>query len=153
MTHDEPAQDLAAHTQAPATPSQAPGDGILLLDSDMFFVVKVTEQLTHAGYRARKARSEAAFSQALAELDTTPLVAALVNLAARGVDAPAAIARAHAAGVPVIAYCPHVDTTAQAAARAAGATSVISNSKLASDLPGVLARTLRRAGGEHRDPV
>jgi hypothetical protein len=46
--------------------------------------------------------------------------------------------------VPLVAYGPHVDVETQEQARQAGATAVIANSKLASDLPGVVARTLRR---------
>lgn len=128
---------------------QAPGAlpeteaGALVLDSDLFFVVKVSETLARLGYRVRKARNLAEFEAHLREARPT---VALVNLAARGVDAVAAIARAREAEVPVIAYGPHVDTAGQAAARAAGATTVIANSKLASDLPGVVARTLRRGG-------
>ena len=118
---------------------------VLLLDSDLFFVVKVTETLARAGYTVRQVRTVGAFAAALGEAGAERPVVALTNLAARGVDALAAIARAGATGVPVVAYGPHVDTAGQAAARQAGATSVISNAKLASDLPGVLVRALRRA--------
>jgi hypothetical protein len=134
-------------------PEMTSNGTVLLLDSDLFFVVKVTETLARAGYAVRKARTIDAFVAALVETSETSemsqpgakrLAAALVNLAARGVDALAAIARAREAGVPVVAYGPHVDVAAQAAARQAGATSVIANAKLDGDLPGVLARALRR---------
>ena len=119
---------------------------ILLLDSDLFFVVKVRETLTRAGYQVQTARNAEAFAMAVGAAGAERPMAALVNLAARGVDALEAIARAREAGVPIVAYGPHVDTAGQAAARRAGATSVIANAKLASDLPGVLARAVRRAG-------
>ena len=136
MSHeDESAQAPDALPQSEAS--------ALVLDSDLFFMVKVSETLARAGYRVRKARNLAEFEAGLREARPT---IALVNLAARGVDAVSAIARAREADVPVIAYGPHVDIAGQAAARAAGATTVIANSKLASDLPGVVARTLRRGG-------
>ncbi|MEO7001921.1 MAG: hypothetical protein ABI068_08850 [Ktedonobacterales bacterium] len=113
----------------------------LLLDTDLFFVVKVTETLKHAGYAVRTVRRAEEFARWLAE---EPPTVALVNTAARGVDWETAIHAAQVAGVPVVAFGPHVDLATQAAAREAGATRVISNSKLASDLPAILARTLNR---------
>lgn len=118
------------------------GASALLLDTDLFFAVKVAETLKHAGYTTRTVRKLDAFVAALH--DDGPPAAALVNLAARGVEWRAAIAAAREAGVPSIAFGPHVNLDDQAAARAAGATSVIANSKLAADLPGVVARAVRR---------
>jgi hypothetical protein len=115
---------------------------VALVDSDLFFVVKVTETLKHAGYRTRVARNEGEFARALA--GERPRIA-LVNTAARGVDYARIIAVARAAGVPIIAYGSHVDLATQERARAAGATRVIANSKLASDLLGIVARTLASA--------
>src|SRR5947209_8019727 len=126
-----------------ATPAAQPDDArrILLLDTDLFFVAKITETLKHVGYRVRTARALDQFTRLLA--DERPLLA-LMNTAARGVDWQAAIGAAREAGVPVIAFGSHVDLETQAAARAAGATRVIANSKLASDLPDIVARTLRQ---------
>jgi len=72
-----------------------------------------------------------------------------VDTAARGVDWQAAIRAARAMGAPVVAFGSHVDLATQEAARRAGATSVIANSKLASDLPGVVERAMRR--GPHSE--
>lgn len=113
----------------------------LLLDSDLFFSVKVTDTLKHVGYQTRTVRQIAAFTQALA--DERPVLV-LVNTAARGIDWRAGIVAARDAGIPVVAFGSHVDLATQEEARQAGATSVIANSKLASDLPGVVARALRR---------
>ena len=124
----------------------------LLLDSDLFFVVKVTETLKHAGYTTRVARRAEEFAR---ELAGEPPTVALVNTAARGVDWETAIHAAHVAGVPVVAFGPHVDLDTQAAARKAGATRVISNSKLAGDLPAILARMLHRIhpnAGDENEP-
>lgn len=119
------------------------GMSALLLDTDLFFAVKVAETLKHAGYTTRTLRTLDAFVAALR--DEAPPAVALVNLAARGVDWRAAIAAVREAGVPSIAFGPHVNLDDQAAARAAGATSVIANSRLAADLPGVVARAVRRS--------
>ena len=113
----------------------------LLLDGDLFFAVKVADTLKHSGYATRTTRRAEHFAAALA--GEWPEVA-LVNAGARGVDWRAAVESARAAGVPVVVYAPHVDVATHEAARAAGATSVIANSKLAADLPGVVARALRR---------
>jgi DNA-binding NtrC family response regulator len=114
----------------------------IALDNDLFFAVKVADTLRHAGYETRTVRTLDAFVAALTD---GPAIA-LVNTAARGVDWRAAIAAARDASIPVIAFGPHVDLAAQEEARGAGATAVISNAKLASDLPGVVARTLHRKG-------
>jgi hypothetical protein len=113
----------------------------LLLEGDLFFVVRVTETLKHAGYATHAVRSEHDFAQAL--LARRPVVT-LVNTAARGVDYARALAAARAAGIPSVAYGPHVDLESQIAARAAGATVVVTNSRLAADLPGIVARAVRR---------
>jgi DNA-binding NtrC family response regulator len=135
MPHDSPLAPLPTHGEGPG--ERLP---ILLLDTDLFFVVKVTDTLKHAGYTTHTVRTEADFARALAE---APPTVALVNTAARGVDFGRAIQLARKAGVPVVAFGSHVDVATQAEARRAGATRVIANSKVASDLPGVLERTLR----------
>ena len=117
----------------------------LLLDNDLFFVAKISATLKRAGYATRTARTLDAFTQGLTGL---PAIA-LVNTAARGVDWQAGIAAARSAGVPVIAFGSHVDLETQAEARKAGATRVIANSKLATDLPGIVERALR--AGSARD--
>ncbi len=117
----------------------------LLLDNDLFFSVKITDTLKHSGYQTRTVRRLDDFTQALAE--ARPLVA-LVNTAARGLDWRSAITAARAAQVPLVAFGSHVDIATQQEARALGATSVVANSKLASDLPGIVARALLRRSSE-----
>jgi hypothetical protein len=112
----------------------------MLLDTDLFFVVKVRTTLQHAGYDVRTARSLADFTRRLV-VDAPAL--ALVNTAIAGVDWRAAIVAAREAQIPVIAFGSHVDLETQQAARDAGATRVIANSKLAADLPAIVARTLQ----------
>jgi DNA-binding NtrC family response regulator len=113
---------------------------VILLDTDLFFVVKVRTTLQHAGYDVRTARSLADFTGRLA---TDAPALALVNTAIAGVDWRAAIVAAREAQIPVIAFGSHVDLETQQAARDAGATRVIANSKLAADLPAIVARTLQ----------
>jgi DNA-binding NtrC family response regulator len=128
-TPDANGTDQGAATQAP----------VLLLETDLFFAVRIGDTLARSGYATRQARTLADFSRLLAAL--RPALA-IVNTATRGLDWRAAIAAAREAGVPVLAFGAHVDIATQAAARAAGATRVVSNSRLASDLPGIVARTL-----------
>ncbi|MGH2514455.1 MAG: hypothetical protein ACRDHP_02260 [Ktedonobacterales bacterium] len=134
---------LSAHGEGPGV--RFPGPGVrslaLLLDSDLFFAVKVTDTLKHAGYDTKTLRRAEDFAAALAA--EAPALA-LVHTGARGLDWRAGIAAAVAASVPVVAFGSHVDLAAQQEARDLGATSVIANSKLAADLPGVVARTLSR---------
>jgi hypothetical protein len=113
----------------------------LLLDPDLFFAVKVSATLKHVGIETTTVRQMAEWTRRLAgeRFDI-----ALVNTAARGVEWQAAIGAAREAGLPVIAYGSHVDAEAQALARAAGATRVIANSKLAADLPAIIEQTLQR---------
>jgi DNA-binding NtrC family response regulator len=119
----------------------------LLLDNDLFFVAKITTTLKHAGYATRTARTLDAFTQGFAEKPDI----ALVNTAARGVDWRAGIVAAREAGVPVIAFGSHVDLVTQAEARTAGATRMIANSKLATDLPGIVERALRAGSAREED--
>jgi hypothetical protein len=121
---------------------------VLLLDNDLFFVVKVTDTLKHAGHATVAVRSLEDFGRRLEASESAERPdLALVNTAARGIDFRAAIVAARAAGVPVIAFGSHVDLATQEEARRAGATRVIANSRLASDLPGIVERALRPPAG------
>lgn len=116
----------------------------LLLDPDLFFAVKVGAMLKRIGFETTTVRRAAEWAQRVGEVRYS---LALVNTAAAGAGWREAIAAARAAGLPVIAYGSHVDVETQAEARVAGATRVIANSKLATDLPAIVEQTLRRAGG------
>jgi DNA-binding response OmpR family regulator len=113
---------------------------MVLLERDLFFVAKVRATLTAAGFACAVAKSADDLAARLAAEPRPAL--ALIHFGAPGVEWERGITLAHAAGVPVLAYGSHVDLAAQATARAAGATRVIANSKLAADLPGQVARTL-----------
>ncbi|HEY7357985.1 MAG TPA: hypothetical protein VH590_16010 [Ktedonobacterales bacterium] len=118
---------------------------ILLLERDLFFIVKVRDTLSHLGYETQVARGAEDFARKLAA--GTPMLA-LVHTGLAGVDWEQAIAGAKAASVPTLAFGSHVDLEAQQAARRAGADRVISNSKLAKDLPAIVARMLNAGGAD-----
>jgi uncharacterized protein YidB (DUF937 family) len=61
------------------------------------------------------------------------------------------IAQAKAAQVPTLAFGSHVDLEAQQAARRAGADRVISNSKLAKDLPAIVERMVSQGGADAQE--
>ncbi|HEX8982927.1 MAG TPA: hypothetical protein VF792_09175 [Ktedonobacterales bacterium] len=120
----------------------------LQLDPDLFFAVKVSAMLKHIGMETTTVRQGSEFATRLMGGD---FVIALVNTAAHGVAWQDAIYAARAAGVPIIAYGSHVDTETQVQARAAGASRVIVNSKLAVDLPVIVEQTLQRSTRERED--
>lgn len=122
---------------------------IVVLERDLFFVTKVRATLAAAGYACAVAKNA---EDLAARLATEPHPAlALIHFGAPGVEWERGIQLARSANVPVLAYGSHVDLAAQAAARAAGATRVIANSKLAADLPGQVAQTLARVS--HATPA
>lgn len=119
----------------------------LALENDLFFAVKVSDTLKRLGYSTRVARTAAAFQEFLSG---GGYAVALVNASARGVDWQAGIMAARTAGIPVVAYAAHVDLETQAAARAAGATRVIANSRLA-ELGAIVERVITRAAAHTAD--
>ncbi len=112
----------------------------LLLDNDLFFSVKVTDTLSHIGIQTQTVRRLEDFVQALS---ADPPLIALVNTAARNIDWASGISAATGARIRCIAFGPHVDRATQEAARQAGATRVLSNSRLSTDLPAIVGRMLR----------
>ncbi len=128
----------APMTEAPRT--------ALILERDLFFIAKIREPLASAGWEVRVAKSADDVQARLAG-DAPPSIV-VVHYGVTGVAWEQAIAAARAAQVPVLAYGSHDDMTAQQAARAAGATRVIANAKLAGDLLSLVERTLNHAPTE-----
>ncbi|MGH2484844.1 MAG: hypothetical protein ACRDHE_02420 [Ktedonobacterales bacterium] len=114
----------------------------LVYDSDLLFSVRITESLNKVGYDTRTVRRLDAFADAI----TTwrPRIA-IVNMSSRGVEWQAAVTAAQDAGLPMVAFGPHVETEAQNEARRLGAAAVVANSQLVADLPAIIERALRRA--------
>jgi CheY-like chemotaxis protein len=114
---------------------------VLALVPDLMFATQIEQVLEHLGYAPAFVRDAAAL---LARAREEPPALVLLDLAARGVDVPAVIQELKAdpatGTLPIVAFGPHLDAAAVAAARAAGADTVVANSKLAFDLPGLLAR-------------
>ena len=120
---------------------------VLALVPDLMFSTRIEQALRHLAYRAEFAADRGAL---VARTRAAAPVLVLVDLAARGVDAAGAIQALKedpaTAEVPVVAFGPHLDEAARAAAQAAGADAVVANSKLALDLPSLVARYARNAG-------
>jgi DNA-binding NtrC family response regulator len=120
---------------------------VLLLERDLFFSVKIRDTLRHLNYETVAARNEDDFTRKLAA--SAPKLA-IINIATAGVAWEQVIAQTRAANVPVLAFGPHVDLEAQQQARKAGANRVVSNSKLAKDLPAIVGRMLA-AGASNQE--
>ena len=118
-------------TEAPKT--------ALILERDLFFVAKIREPLSSAGWSVRVAKSA---DDVQARLADAPPTIVIVHFGAAGVAWEQAIAAARVAHVPVLAYGSHDDMAAQQAAREAGATRVIANAKLAGGLLDLVERTI-----------
>ena len=127
---------------------------VLALVPDLMFASRIEQALGALGYRVEFI-TDTPTLVARAQGGAPMLV--LVDLAARGIDAPATIAalKGHPAtrAIPLLAFGPHLDEAARAAARAAGADAVVANSKLALDLGGLLARYARRGQAQEDAPV
>ncbi len=109
---------------------------ILLLINDMFFAVKISNDLRQLGYQPVAVRSAADLSLKLDASPRPPLV--LLDLMIRGLDWEAALRQVAAegklAGVTVIGFGPHTDRELRRRALDAGVSRVLANSKVMSDV-------------------
>jgi DNA-binding response OmpR family regulator len=121
---------------------------ILLLERDLFFSVKVRDILGHLGYETQVARGEEDFARKLA---SGPPALAIIHTGMAGVNWEQAIAQAKVVQVPTLAFGSHIDLEGQQAARRAGADRVISNSRLAKDLPAIVERMVNKGQIEPED--
>ncbi len=121
---------------------------ILLLEPDLFFVVKVREPLQAAGYTVELIKTRSPLPDATAlriRATATPAVVCLVvRFGLPAVDWEAVIRAAHAADIAVLAYGSHVDLAGQQRARDAGATRILANSKFTADVVGQVRQTMAR---------
>jgi CheY-like chemotaxis protein len=120
---------------------------VLGLVPDLMFGTQIERVLEHLGYTPSLVGDAATL---LARARETPPALVLVDLAARGSDVPAAIRALKVdpatQTIPIVAFGPHLDAAALEGARAAGADAVVANSKLAFDLPGLVARYAATSG-------
>lgn len=110
---------------------------VLVLADDLIWSSRLTSIVGRAGGAARTVAGKAALAQALAGPAARPALV-IVDLGGRRYDGVAAIAAAHAAGVPVIAIGPHEDVALRRRALAAGARRVYANSKMHADGPSLV---------------
>jgi DNA-binding response OmpR family regulator len=113
---------------------------ILALEKDLFFSVKIRDTLRHHDMDATIVRTLPTFEQHLIG-DRKPALV-IVNTASKGIDWEGAIRAAHEKGIPVLAFGSHMDLEARTKALQAGARKVVANSKFASDMAGLVTRTL-----------
>lgn len=108
--------------------------GILALISDLFFGVRVEEVARRHGYGVRTVSNAGAFREALGE--ERPALA-IVSL---GLGDPAinVIREASRAGIPVLAFGPHIDVEAHRAAHDAGARASVTNAQLVRELAALI---------------
>ena len=119
----------------------------LLFNNDVFFTVKITETLKHAGVATRVVRRLTDYQQTLQTV--VPGIVLINTVRTDGWQD--ALDLAATAGIPSLAFGSHVDLETQAEARRHGATGVIPNSRLTQELPEILARTIARKHRGARD--
>jgi len=121
---------------------------VLVACRDLMFRSKVDTTLRHMGFESR---SLGAADDPRAALGSFVPAAVIVDLALGDERwrAIVAAARENTPPLPILAFGPHVDHAAQQAARAAGCTLVVANSRLARELPALVERLL---SGPHVSP-
>jgi DNA-binding NtrC family response regulator len=100
---------------------------VVALVNDLFFSVKLGNQIKRAGFSPRIVKTEAQFRAAL---ESEPVALGIVDLSSR-VDLAALqvnSAEADDQVIPIIAFGPHKDVDAFRDAKTAGLTRVVSNS-------------------------
>lgn len=108
-----------------------------ILADDLIWATRLADLVRAAGTTAVPVRSATSLEAALPEVDRV-----IVDLTARAYDGVAAIARAHAAGKPVLAVGQHDDVALRRRALAAGADRVHPYRQLFEDGPRQLGRWL-----------
>ncbi len=116
------------------------GKSGLLLSRDLIFTTKIIGTAAELGYSIMLAGNSL---QAKSMIEKNPPALVLVDLTAGDLVSPAALrAYQEIAGPDVwfVAFGPHVDTVALAAAKTAGCHVVLPRSRFAADLPRLLHR-------------
>ncbi len=118
------------------------GAPTLALVADLLFASRIRGAAAAVGVRARTVRTA---DELLREARSETPRSILVDLDARGVDAPELVRALKSdrllAGVPVVAFGSHVRGEALRAARAAGADRVLARSAFVRELPRLLRGT------------
>jgi CheY-like chemotaxis protein len=112
---------------------------VLALVNNLMFSVKIRDVAnTMGGHVTLVADNE----EMLEKLDIRPSLL-ILDLTAVKEGWQEVVAKAKEAGVPVLAYGPHVEVELRQAAEAAGCDEVVANSKLNLELPNLLAKYLK----------
>jgi len=111
---------------------------ILALVNNLMFSVRIRDVATTMGGLVTLVQTN---EELLEKLELTPSLV-ILDLTAVTDGWEDVVAKVKAAGVPVLAYGPHVNVEAREKAVAAGCDDVVANSKLTLDLPNLLAKYL-----------
>ena len=140
---------MSAPPPAPVEPSHEQGGDaapaapvVVALIKDLFFSVKVGNELRAHGYEPVIARGSARFVELVAE--RRPVLGIIDVMAGVDWDAVGRLVEdAATRDMPLLAFGPHMDVEGLRAAKAAGVTRVVSNGQLHADLPGLVRRYAR----------
>lgn len=117
---------------------------VVVLIRDLFFSVKVRNELAESGYQPVLVKRE---PELLSTVDALDPVLILIDLNARPdweLLAPLLSSNEDDSGSPVLAFGPHKDVESRRAAQQAGVTRVVTNQQLHRGLQDFVARYARR---------
>jgi CheY-like chemotaxis protein len=120
---------------------QAP-QKIVVMIRDLFFSVKVKNELTVAGYEPLLVKRE---PELLSTVESSNPALVLIDLGARPDWTVLAPLLESDSGPPVVAFGPHKDLEARKTAQAAGVTRVVTNQQLHRNLQEYVERYARTA--------
>lgn len=115
---------------------------VVVLVTDLFFSVKLGNQIKRAGFTPRIVKTLTEFREALTRPDVALGVVDL-SVGADLHDLQSKPGRDQPAAIPVIAFGPHKDIDALRDAKAAGVTRVMSNSQFQSQTVEMIRRYAR----------
>lgn len=121
---------------------------LLYLAADLMWASKIRSTADAIGVQARPVRSMEMLQARLAD---SPVRALMVDLEAGSVAIEMirhvrGLSDAALAGMPILAFGPHVNVDALAAAKSAGASAAVARGGLQADLAGVMARLVAGKG-------
>ncbi|MBL0386153.1 hypothetical protein JJB07_05745 [Tumebacillus sp. ITR2] len=111
---------------------------VLALVTNLMFSTRIGELASTMGGLVTLVSSN---EELVEKLDISPSLI-ILDLTAVQPGWKEVVAKAKQAGIPVLAYGPHVDVEAHEAAQAAGCDEVVANSKFRLDLPNLLKKYL-----------
>jgi len=119
---------------------------VVLLNTDLFFGVRVRQVSQELGFAFATVKTTAAFFARLADLGEEAALG-LIDIGAQ-VDWPATTEGMAATTTPVLAFGPHMDVEGLRAAKVAGVTRVFSNGEFSREMATLIERYARPRGAE-----